>query len=122
MSTTTRTRTAHAAAVGVVVAAVFASFTVVATTVAAPPTTDTPEPTRPCFIVQPRWNPAVDGPVPTCATPTWQQEGTGSRKVTTAPTMADCMNPAHRPVVQTCPYPIASGDRFARYVAAPRTP
>jgi len=31
--------------------------------------------------------------------------------------MADCMDPAHRRVVTTCPYPVTSGDRFSRYVA-----
>ena len=68
--TITRSKTADAGA-----AAIVMSISAVTTTVAATPTTTTPEPTRPCFIVQPRTNPASDGPVPKCATPTWQQEG-----------------------------------------------
>lgn len=46
-------------------------ITAITTTYAAPaPATNQPE--RPCFISQPRWNTAIDGPAPTCPTPTWQ--------------------------------------------------
>ncbi|MCW2739197.1 hypothetical protein [Nocardioides sp.] len=31
-----------------------------------------PQPQRPCFIVQPHWNVAIDGPAPTCPAPSWQ--------------------------------------------------
>lgn len=75
--TTTRSKTAHAGAAAIVAGVL--SISAVTTTVAATPTTTTPEQTRPCFIVQPRSNPASDGPVPTCATPTWQQEGPPGR-------------------------------------------
>ena len=27
---------------------------------------------RPCFMVRAHWNAALDGPQPTCPTPTWQ--------------------------------------------------
>jgi hypothetical protein len=27
---------------------------------------------RPCFMVRAHWNTALDGPQPTCATPSWQ--------------------------------------------------
>lgn len=32
------------------------------------------QPQRQCFIAQPRWNTAIDGPVPTCPT-SWRQSG-----------------------------------------------
>ena len=109
MNTTTRTRIARTTA-----CAVAASITAVTTTVVAPPTTaSAPTQDRPCFIVQPRWNVAIDGPAPTCPIPPGQQS-VGTADVAT---MADCVDPAHRPVVTTCPYPIRSGDRFATYVA-----
>ena len=41
-----------------------------------------PQPERPCFIIQPRWNTAIDGPPPTCPTPSWQSarpSGTDTR-------------------------------------------
>jgi hypothetical protein len=42
--------------------------TIVITTVAAPSASAFREPLdeRPCFIVQPRWNTAIDGPPPGC--------------------------------------------------------
>lgn len=93
------------------------SFAAIATTFAAQPApASAPAEERPCFIVQPRWNTAVDGPVPTCATPAWQEAGTGREEAPAVATIADCMDPTHRPVVKTCPYPIKSGDRFAHYV------
>lgn len=111
MNTNTRTRIARTAAF-----AVAASITAVTTTAVAPPTTaSAPAEERPCFIVQPRWNTAVDGPVPTCATPTWQEVGTGREEAPAVATIADCIDPTHRPVVKTCPYPIKSGDRFTHY-------
>jgi hypothetical protein len=92
------------------------SFAAVITTVAAQPApaSPAPEPERPCFIVQPRWNTAIDGPVPTCATP-WRQAAGDGRTSTAVATIEDCIDPAHRPVVKTCPYPIKSGDRFTHY-------
>jgi hypothetical protein len=112
MDTNTRTRIARTAAF-----AVAASITAVTTTVAAAPAParPAPEPERPCFIVQPRWNTAVDGPAPTCATPAWQEAGTGRGEAPDVATIADCVDPTHRPVVKTCPYPIKSGDRFTHY-------
>ena len=57
--------------------AAIAGATVIAaiTTVAAQSSSATQEPgsERPCFIAQPRWNTAIDGPPPTCPTPAWQQ-------------------------------------------------
>lgn len=70
-----RHRTVRAARAAVVVAAI--------ATLAAPPTSSTASATspaetadgsgyaRPCFIVQSRWNVALDGPQPTCETPVW---------------------------------------------------
>jgi hypothetical protein len=86
MNTQTRTRIARTAAF-----AVAASITAVTTTVAVPPTTaSAPGPERPCFIVQPRWNTAIDGPAPTCPTPSWQRTsgyrwGTPGSSAGTAP-------------------------------------
>ena len=69
MNTQTRSRIARTAAFAVAV-----SITAITTTVVAPPTTATaPAQERPCFIVQPRWNTAIDGPAPTCPTPSWQR-------------------------------------------------
>lgn len=128
MNTNTRTRIARTGAF-----AVAASITAVTTTIVAPPTTATaPGPERPCFIVQPRGNAAIDGPAPTCATPAWQQVaaariGTPGSSVATAPrrtapveerevaTIADCVDTQYRPVVKSCPYPIRSGDQFSEY-------
>lgn len=111
-----RSRIARTAAAAAAFAAA-ASITAVTTTVAASPAPagPAPEPERPCFIVQPRWNTAVDGPVPTCATPSWQQARTPRREAPAVATIADCVDPTHRPVVTTCPYPIKSGDRFTHY-------
>ncbi len=132
MNTQTRTRTARSAAF-----AVAASIAAVTTTFVAAPTTASPDPgqERPCFIVQARWNAAIDGPAPTCPTPSWQRTseyrwGTPGSSAGTAPrrtggaheeaadvaTMADCVDTAYRPVVKTCPYPIRSGDRFSSYM------
>jgi hypothetical protein len=77
MSTTTtsfRRTTAIAAAT---------TFAAIATTFAAQsaPATE-PDPERPCFIAQPRWNDAF-GPAPTCPTPTWQR-GTEDEHSSTA--------------------------------------
>ncbi len=62
--------------------AAIAGVTVIAaiTTVAAQSASATQEPgsERPCFIAQPRWNTAIDGPPPTCPRPTWQQAETRS--------------------------------------------
>jgi hypothetical protein len=33
---------------------------------------DAPDGDRPCFMVRAHWNTALDGPQPTCATPSWQ--------------------------------------------------
>lgn len=58
-------------------AAITASTAIVAitTTIAVHPAAATAEPpsARPCFIVQPRWNTAIDGPPPSCPVPTWQR-------------------------------------------------
>jgi len=68
MNTQTRSRIARTAAF-----AVAASITAVTTTVVAAPTTaSAPGQERPCFIIQPRWSTAIDGPAPTCPTPSWQ--------------------------------------------------
>ena len=126
--TRTRTRIARTSAF-----AVAASITAGTRPVVAPRTTaSAPDPERPCFIVQPRWNTAIDGPAPTCPTPAWQQAaaariGTPGSSVRTAPrrtapveepevaTIADCVDTSYRPVVKTCPYPIKSGDQFSQY-------
>ena len=112
MNTTTRTRIARAAVI-----AAAASTIAVTTTVAATPSSATRAPgsERPCFIVQPRWNGAIDGPAPTCATSTWDQAAGDRPTSPPVATIADCIDPAHRPVVKTCPYPIKSGDQFARF-------
>jgi hypothetical protein len=62
------------------------TFAAIATTFAAQsaPATE-PDPERPCFIAQPRWNDAF-GPAPTCPTPTWQR-GTEDEHSSTAWTM-----------------------------------
>jgi hypothetical protein len=58
------------------------SFAAIATTFAAQPAPATePEPERPCFISQPRWNDAF-GPAPTCPTPTWQRGTEGDHSST----------------------------------------
>lgn len=49
------------------------AITAITTTYAAQPAPATEDPERPCFIIQPRWNTAIDGPPPTCPTPIWQQ-------------------------------------------------
>ncbi len=54
-------------------------ITAITTTSAAQPAPATDEPERPCFITQPRWNTAIDGPAPTCPTPR------GSRRAPPAP-------------------------------------
>lgn len=66
------------------------------TTVTAQPASAIQEPgsERPCFIVQPRWNTAIDGPPPTCPTPSWQQAtafdwGTPGSSAGTAPRRTD---------------------------------
>ena len=105
MNTQTRSIVARTAAF-----VVAASITAVTTTVVAPPTSaSAPAQERPCFFVQPRWNTAVDGPVPTCPTTSWQQAA-APREVAT---IADCMDTSYRPVVTTCPYPVTSGGRFS---------
>ena len=48
------------------------TFICAITTTYAAPSAPAQEPDRPCFIVQPRWNTAFDGPAPTCPTPTRQ--------------------------------------------------
>lgn len=58
MNTTTARRTAALAAL---------TIAATITTVAAPTKAiDDPPTDRPCFITQPRWNVALDGPAPTC--------------------------------------------------------
>jgi hypothetical protein len=49
-------------------------------TVAAQPASAIQEPVseRPCFIVQPRWNTAIDGPPPTCSSYPRQQPAPSS--------------------------------------------
>ena len=111
MNISTRSRIARSAAI-----AVTASTIAVTTTVATQATANpAPESERPCFIVQPRWNTAVDGPAPTCATPARHRTAGDQPASTSVATIADCIDPAHRPVVKTCPYPIKSGDQFAQY-------
>ena len=128
MNTQTRTRIARTAAF-----AVAASISAITTTYVVPATNaSAPAQERQCFIAQARWNTAIDGPAPTCATPRWQQVstqdwGTPGSSADTAPrrtapvedpevaTIADCVDPGHRPVVKTCPYPIGSGNQFSRY-------
>jgi hypothetical protein len=59
------------------------SFAAIATTFAAQPAPAAePDPERPCFIAQPRWNEAIDGPAPTCPTPTWQRDTEEERSST----------------------------------------
>ena len=120
--------------------AAFLAVTGLALTTAAvgsPATAHEEQPTRdrPCFIVQPRWNTALDGPAPTCAIPTSSREaewewGTPGSSAGRAPrrtgrvqdgpadvaTLADCLDPGRRPPVRTCPYPIKSGDQFSDYL------
>jgi hypothetical protein len=68
MSTSTTTSFRRTAAI-----AAATSFAAIATTFAAQPAQAAePDPERPCFIAQPRWNEALDGPAPTCPRPTWQ--------------------------------------------------
>jgi hypothetical protein len=52
----------------------------VTTTVATQPAGATQEPATetPCFIVQPRWNTAIDGPPPTCTSHARQQPASPS--------------------------------------------
>ena len=52
-------------------ATTIACISAITTTSAAQPA-PAEEPERPCFIIQPRWNTAIDGPAPTCPTPSWQ--------------------------------------------------
>jgi len=61
------------------------AITAITTTFAAQPATATAEPPsdRPCFIAQPRWNTAIDGPPPTCPTPAWQQQATDDAEAPT---------------------------------------
>ena len=59
------------------------SITAITTTYAAQPAPANDAPERQCFIAQPRWNTAIDGPAPTCPTP-WHAaspagEGTRNR-------------------------------------------
>jgi hypothetical protein len=58
-----------AAVVGAATAITVTTLLTPAVTAAAPsaPTGD-----RPCFMVRAHWNTALDGPQPTCATPSWQ--------------------------------------------------
>lgn len=50
------------------------AITAITTTIAVQPATATEPPSdRPCFIAQPRWNTAIDGPPPTCPIPSWQR-------------------------------------------------
>ena len=73
MNTTTTTSFRRIAAIAC--ATTITSITAFTTTYAAPPAPATDEPERPCFITQPRWNTAIDGPAPTCPTPSWQSAG-----------------------------------------------
>ena len=66
MSTPTRSFRIMAAMTAA--AAVTTTFAVQSATATAEPPSD-----RPCFIAQPRWNTAIDGPPPTCPVPTWQR-------------------------------------------------
>jgi hypothetical protein len=69
MNTTTTTSFRRITAI-----AAATSFAAIATTFAAQPAPAAePDPERPCFISQPRWNDAF-GPAPTCPTPTWQRD------------------------------------------------
>ena len=53
------------------------TISAITTTYAAQPASviTEPQPQRQCFIAQPRWNTAIDGPVPTCSTPSRQSAG-----------------------------------------------
>jgi hypothetical protein len=66
MNTTTSSFRRIAAIAG---ATTITSITAITTTYAAQPAPAIDKPERQCFIAQPRWNTAIDGPAPTCATP-----------------------------------------------------
>jgi hypothetical protein len=58
------------AATAVVVTALTTVLTTAAGSAAASGTDGAGD--RPCFMVRANWNTALDGPQPTCATPSWQ--------------------------------------------------
>ncbi len=74
MKTTTSSLRRIAAIAG---ATTITTISAITTTYAIQPASATtqpqPQPERPCFIIQARWNTAIDGPPPTCPTPTWQR-------------------------------------------------
>lgn len=59
-----------AAVVGAATAITVTTMLTAATGSAASSAPD--EADRPCFMVRAHWNTALDGPQPTCATPSWQ--------------------------------------------------
>lgn len=78
MNTTTSSFRRIAAIAGATtVTCISAITTTYAIQPASATTEPAPEPERQCFIVQPRWNTAIDGPVPTCPTP-WSQSASPS--------------------------------------------
>jgi hypothetical protein len=65
-----RTAAVVGAATAVIVTTTLTTMLTAATGNAA---SSAPEETeRPCFMVRAHWNTALDGPQPTCATPSWQ--------------------------------------------------
>ena len=73
MNTTTTTSSFRRIA-AIAGAATIACISATTTTYAAQPA-PAHESERPCFIIQPRWNIAIDGPAPTCPTPSSQSAG-----------------------------------------------
>lgn len=117
MTTTSTTTTTALRRSAAFLTAALALTTATAVRAPASPTVEQPTTERPCFLRPARWNTALDGPVPTCPTPVARGRAGEAPGVAT---LADCLDPARRPVVRTCPYPITSGDQFSDYLEVTR--